>query len=87
VEATYSYLFTYGTTQLGVRPSHKVRVRQPVSHKFMAESSAEIFMDMMLEYNGEDCTIYQQIITRLVIKEIVITIGDNAFKDFEVLTA
>jgi len=53
----------------------------------MAESSAEIFMDMMLEYNGEDCTIYQQIITRLVIKEIVITIGDNAFKDFEVLTA
>ncbi len=54
-------------------------------HKFMAESSAEIFMDMLLEYNSEDCTIYQQIITRLVIKEIVTTIGDNAFEDFEVL--
>jgi len=49
----------------------------------MAESSAEIYMDMVLEYNGKDCTIiHQQITTRLVIKEIVTTIGDNTFKDF-----
>jgi hypothetical protein len=59
--------------------------RQPVSHKFMAESSAEIYMDMLIEYNGEDCHIHRQIITRLVIKEIVTTIGDNAFEDYEVL--
>jgi hypothetical protein len=52
----------------------------------MAESSAEIFMDMLLEYNGKDCTIiHQQITTRLVIKEIVTTIGDDTFEDFEVL--
>ena len=57
-----------------------------MSHKFMAESSAEIYMDMLLEYNGEDCTIiHQQTTTRLVIKEIVTTIGDTTFKDFEVL--
>jgi len=42
-------------------------------------------MDMLIEYNGEDCHVHQQIITRLVIKEIVTTIGDNAFKDYEVL--
>ena len=68
-----------------MHPSHKVGGRQPVSHKFMAESSAEIYMDMLIEYNGEDCHIHQQIITRLVIKEIVTTIGDNAFEDYEVL--
>jgi hypothetical protein len=57
-----------------------------LSHKFMAESSAEIYMDMVLEYNGKDCTIiHQQITTRIVIKEIVTTIGDNTFEDFEVL--
>ena len=51
----------------------------------MAESSAEIYMDMLIEYNGEDCHIHQHIITRLVIKEIVTTIGDKAFEDHEVL--
>ncbi len=42
-------------------------------------------MDMLIEYNGKDCHIHQQIITRLVTKEIVTTIGDNAFEDYEVL--
>ncbi len=52
----------------------------------MAESSAEIYMDMLFEYNGEDCTIiHQQTTMRLVIKDIITTIGDNAFEDFEVL--
>ncbi len=39
----------------------------------------------LFEYNGEDCHIYHQIVMRLVIKEIVKTIGDNKFKDYEVL--
>ncbi len=51
----------------------------------MAESSAEIYIGTLLEYNGEDCHIYHQIVMRLVIKEIVKTIGDNKFKDYEVL--
>ena len=42
-----------GTTQHGAAPPHKVGGRQLVSHKFMAESSAEIiYMDMLIEYNG-----------------------------------
>ena len=44
-----------------------------------------LYMDLLIEYNGDDCHIHQQIITRLVIKEIVTTIGDNAFEDYEVL--
>ena len=44
-----------------------------------------LYMDSLIEYNGDDCHIHQQIITRLVIKEIVTTIGDNAFEDYEVL--
>jgi hypothetical protein len=51
----------------------------------MAKSSADIYMDSLIEYNGKDCHIHKQIITRLVIKEIVTTIGDNAFEDYEVL--
>ena len=49
-----------GTTQHGAHHSHKVGGRQPVSHKFMAESSAEIlYMDMLIEYIGEDCQIHR----------------------------
>jgi hypothetical protein len=49
-----------GTTQHGAAPPHEVGGRQPVSHKFMAESSAEIiYMDMLIEYNGEDCQIHR----------------------------
>ncbi len=51
----------------------------------MAESSAEIYIDTLFEYDGEDCYIYHQIIMRLVIKEIGKTIGDNKFEDYEVL--
>ncbi len=51
----------------------------------MAESSAEIYIDMLFEYDGKDCHTYHQIVMRLVIKEIVKTIGDNKFKDYEVL--
>ena len=52
---------------------------------YMAESSTEIYIDTLFEYDGEDCHIYHQIGMRLVIKEIVKTIGDNKFKDYEVL--
>ncbi len=51
----------------------------------MAKSSAEINIDTLFEYDGEDCYIYHQIVMRLVIKEIVKTIGDNKFEDYEVL--
>jgi len=59
----------------------------------MAESSAEIYIDLLLEYNGEDKIlaessaeiIHEQTTTRLVIKEIITTIRGNAFEDFEVL--
>jgi hypothetical protein len=51
----------------------------------MAELSTEIYIDTLFEYNGEDCYIYHQIIMRLVIKEIVKTIGNNKFEDYEVL--
>ncbi len=51
----------------------------------MAESSAEIYIDMLFEYSGKDCYIYHQIVMRLAIKEIVKTLGDNEFKDYEVL--
>ncbi len=51
----------------------------------MAESSAEINIDTLFEYDGEDCYIYHQIVMRLVIKEIIKTIGDNKFEDYEVL--
>ena len=43
-----------------VRTTTQSGGRQPVSHKFMAESSAEIIiMDMLIEYNGEDCQIHR----------------------------
>ncbi len=51
----------------------------------MAKSSAEIYIDTLFEYNGKDCYIYHQIVMRLVIKEIVKTIGDNEFEDYELL--
>ncbi len=51
----------------------------------MAKSSAEIYINMLFEYDGKDYHIYHQIVMRLVIKEIVKTIGDNKFKDYEVL--
>ncbi len=51
----------------------------------MAESSAEIYIDTLFEYDGEDCYIYHQIVMRLVIKEIIKTIGDNEFEDYEIL--
>ncbi len=51
----------------------------------MAESSVEIYINTLLEYNGKDCHIYHQIVMRLVIKEIVKKIGDNKFEGYEVL--
>jgi hypothetical protein len=68
----------------------------PVSHdvggmttgltkNYMAESSAEIHIDTLFEYDGKECHIYHQIVMRLVIKEIVKTIGDNRFEAYEVL--
>ena len=56
-----------------------------LTQNYMAESSAEIYIDTLFEYDGKDCYIYHQIVMRLVIKEIVKTIGDNKFKDYEVL--
>jgi hypothetical protein len=56
-----------------------------LTQNYMAESSAEIYINTLFEYNGKDCHKYHQIIMRLVIKEIVKTIGDNEFKDYEVL--
>jgi hypothetical protein len=56
-----------------------------LTQNYMAESSTEIYVDTLFEYNGEDCYIYHQIAMRLVIKEIVKTIGDNKFEDYEVL--
>ncbi len=51
----------------------------------MAKSSAEIYIDTLFEYDGKNCYIYHQIVMRLMIKEIVKTIGDNKLKDYEVL--
>jgi len=82
-----------GTTQHGAHPSHKggddnrCHINVWLNHqrkylsicclnrmartKFLPESSAEI--------------VHQQTTTRLVIKDIVTIIRDNAFEDFEVL--
>ena len=74
------------TTQHGAHPSHKVCGRQPVLTQIYGQIiRGHLYMDSLIEYNGEDCHIHQQIVTRLVIKEIVTTIGDNAFEDNEVL--
>jgi hypothetical protein len=56
-----------------------------LTQNYMAESSLEIYIDTLFEYDGEDCCIYHQIVMRLVVKEIVKTIGDNKFEDYEVL--
>jgi hypothetical protein len=56
-----------------------------LTQNYIAESSAEIYIDTLFEYDGKDCYIYHQIVMRFVIKEIVKTIGDNKFKDYEVL--
>jgi hypothetical protein len=56
-----------------------------LTQNYMAKSSAEIYINTLFEYDGEYCYIYHQIIMRLVIKEIVKTIGANEFEDYEVL--
>ncbi len=67
-------------------PSHTMWGDDNRSHtKLYGQTSTEIYIDTLFEYDGKDCYIYHQIVMRLVIKEIVKTIGDNKFEDYEVL--
>ncbi len=68
-----------------VRTPHTKWGEDNRSHTNLRRNHQRKYMDMLIEYNGEDCHIHKQIITRLVIKEIVTTIGDNTFEDYEVL--
>ena len=68
-----------------VRTPHTKWGEDNWSHTNLWRNHQRKYMDMLIEYNGEDCHIHKQIITRLVIKEIITTIGDNAFEDYEVL--
>ncbi len=65
-----------------MHPSHMMYgVTTGLTQNYMAESSVEIYIDTLFEYDGEDCHIYHRIVMRLVIKEIVKTIGDTKFED------
>ncbi len=51
----------------------------------MVESSVEIYGDVLIEYDDDEYHLFHQIITRVVVKQHVETIEDNAFEDCELL--
>ncbi len=51
----------------------------------MTKMAAEIYGDVLIEYNGEDDHLCHQLLMRVVVKQHIKTIGDNGFEDCELL--
>ncbi len=51
----------------------------------MTKMAAEIYGNTLIEYDGQDNHLCHQLLTRVVVKQHIETIGDNAFKDCELL--